>query len=473
MDTFVNKQIFSVSPELPPAAGGVADYAARLAAHWPGGALTSWYVAKGAEAARALRPDWSVQTVPSTATGSGWPDTGTLIVHYTQYGYAGNGIPWRLVCGLRKWRAGAMSLELGAMSYEPRKKAAPHAVWKSGTEGATSGQKPGAMSYELRAESEKRKADGSELTANSSQLTARNLSRRLVVFFHETWQEGPLWRRRGLIAPAARKCALELAAAADAVVTNCQKHAAQISRGGDVVVLPVPANVGRAAGGELRARSGELGALSFELGARRGDLGADGSELSANSSQLIARSTLRVVVFGLPETRLRALRAHRVFLTWLHARGGLGELVLLGGGDDAHRFAVEGALLAKEIAGAVVRRTGLLAEAEVSAELSRADLGLSAYAADEVGKSGTLAALFTHGCPVGCAGHDAGGLALDLSMTGDGPRDWDRFQDAGERAVREARVAIYAAKELGWAAHAVRLAELCQTAKNANGIKNV
>ena len=321
------------------------------------------------------------------------------------------------------------------------------------------------MSYELRAKSEKRKADGSELTAHSSQLTARNLSRRLVVFFHETWQEGPLWRRRGLIAPAARRCARSLARSADVVVTNCERHAAQLAGTGDITVLPVPANIPVSAergamSCELRAESLKLRARSGELGARRGDLGADGSELSANSSQLIARSTLRVVVFGLPETRLRALRAHRVFLTWLHARGGLGELVLLGGGDDAHRFAVEGALLAKEIAGAVVRRTGLLAEAEVSAELSRADLGLSAYAADEVGKSGTLAALFTHGCPVGCAGHDAGGLALDLSMTGDGPRDWDRFQDAGERAAREARVAIYAAKELGWAAHAERLRAL-------------
>lgn len=363
----MNERITLVSPELPPVAGGVADYVAHLAAHWPGGGLNSWYVGEGAEEAAGARPDWRVRPITDDGSGAGWPDSGVVLVHYTQYGYAGNGIPRRFTQGLQRWRAG--------------------------------GRDTGA-------------------------------ARRLAVFFHETWQEGPLWRRRGLIAPAARKCALELAAAADVVATNCRKHASQLGRGVNAVVLPVPSNIPVSA------------------------------EPRAGGYERMAQPRLRVVVFGLPETRLRALRAHRGFLSWLRERGGLAELVIVGAGDESGRFAVEGARIAAGISGGVLRRVASALPEEVSAELAAADLGLSGYGADEVGKSGTLAALFTHGCPVGCAGHDAGGLGLDLSMTGDGPRDWDRLLDAGARVEREARVAIYAEKELGWAAHAARLAEL-------------
>jgi hypothetical protein len=155
------------------------------------------------------------------------------------------------------------------------------------------------------------------------------------------------------------------------------------------------------------------------------------------------------------------LKAHRFFISWLRNRGGLGELVLLGAGDESHRFSIAGMRLARELAGDAVRRTGAMDEAGVSAELARADVGLSAYTAAETGKSCTLAALFTHGCPVGCAGHDAGGLALDLSSGPDGaPRDWNQWQDAGACAKREARVSEYVATALNWDAHAARLQQL-------------
>lgn len=256
--------------------------------------------------------------------------------------------------------------------------------------------------------------------------------RRLVVFFHETWLQGPPWKRRGLVSPAARWCARSLACAADVIVTNCPRHAAQLAIERDVAVLPVPANI-----------EPEDGGWVAEGGGRR------------------TEGPLRVVVFGLPETRLRTLRAHRGFLTWLNSRGELKELMLLGAGAEMERFSIAGARLAAELTGGAVRRVGASEAAGVSSELARADLGLSAYAADEVGKSGTLAALFTHGCPVGCAGHDAGGLALDLNPGMDGtPRDWAAWLDSSARARREARVATYVADSLDWPAHAMRLAGL-------------
>lgn len=378
----MSAKVQAVVSELPPRVGGVADYAARLAEHWPENALTAWRVAAGAEEAALTRPDWTVEAVPEDASCRGWPDTGTLLVHYTQYGYAGGGIPWRLVAGLRRWRAGGRSPELAAN---------------------------------------------------------RTQGRRLVVFFHETWLTGPFWRRRGVVAPAARWCARALAGAADVVVTNCARHASQLSDVCAVTVLPVPSNIGR-----FQARPAEGGK---------------------------ERRTFRVVVFGLPETRLRTLRAHRGFLSWLRDSGGLGELVLLGAGGEADRFTLEGAGLAAELAGEAVRRAGATTEAGVSAELSGADLGLTAYASDETGKSGTLAALFTHGCPVGCAGHDAGGLAFNLSLgAGGAPRDWTVFLDADERGRRAARVAAYAAESLNWHTHAARLSELTtSTQKLATG----
>ncbi len=361
-------RIHMVTPELPPRAGGVADYAEQLAAHWPEEKLSEWWVAAGAAEAAQAHPVWAVKTVPVDASGKRWPETGTLFVHYTQYGYAGDGIPWRLVLGLCRWRRKAES------SY------------------------------------------GRE-------------ARRLVVFFHETWLEGPPWRRRGIVAPFARWCARALAGAADVVVTNCGRHAAQLGDVCDVTVLPVPANIS--------------------------------PEAAGNHGPGPKRSKLRLVIFGLPETRLRTLKAHRFFISWLRNRGGLGELVLLGAGDETDRFAVKGARLADELAGAGVRRVGATDAAGVSVELVRADLGLSAYAADETGKSGTLAALFAHACAVGCAGHDAGGLALDLSPGAEGaPRDWDQWQDVGACAKREARVAAYVAGALNWDKHAARLAEL-------------
>lgn len=349
--------------------GGVADYVARLETHWPEGKLSEWRVAAGAAEAARANPQWTVKTVSADASGKDWPETGTLFVHYTQYGYADGGIPWRLVLGMRKWR---------------------------------------------RAKDEWRR------------------QRRLVVFFHETWLEGPLWRRRGLAAPFARWCARELARSADVVATNCERHAAQLADVCDATVLPVPANI-----------------------IPQQEPKAEGERRGAGSGKL------RVVIFGLPETRLRTLQAHRVFLTWLVVRGELGELVLLGAGEESDRFSIAGSRLAHDIAGGAVRRTGATEASEASAELVRADMGLSAYAADEVGKSGTLAALFSHGCAVGCAGHDAGGLALDLSLGADGaPRDWHKLQDAGACAKRDARVAAYVADTLDWTKHAARLAEL-------------
>jgi len=517
--------IHSITPELSPRVGGVADYAARLSEHWPEGALSSWWVAAGAEETARANPQWTVRPVPVEASGKNWPETGTLLVHYTQYGYAGGGIPWRLVWGLIKWRRakgdGRWAEDRGRRSIG----------------GTTEGGEPA--------------------TVDRSLCTVPQ-ARRLAVFFHETWLDGPLWRRRGLAAPFARWCARALARSADVVVTNCEKHAAQLAGVCEVTVLPVPANIepirkpetgnlrpelpaaeGRKAKGDGRTERPETGRSRkeemvapggrspeatterdevrehedgrTESSARNevkgdgvgcpcsgqtteqtepGALGAGeetnlkpefsdpsglGSQVSAFASPqvssfkfqpLASRSQvsslgLRLVIFGLPETRLRTLRAHRAFIAWLVARGGLGELVLLGAGAETDRFAIAGMRLANELAGGAVRRVAGTDATGVSEELLRADLGLSAYDADEVGKSGTLAALFTHGCPAGCAGHDAGGLALDLSLGPDGaPRDWPSWLDAEARAKRESRVAAYVATSLDWRAHAERLAEL-------------
>lgn len=346
-----------VTPELPPRSGGVSDYVLKLASHWPGAPKVVAWVARGArDAERVLPGNWTIRDL---TPGAGFPDRGVLLVHYTQYGYAKCGVPWRLPADLRRWRSSG-----GA--------------------------------------------------------------RRLAVFFHETWLEGPLWRRRGVAAPFARWCARELAASADVVMTNCAKHAVQLGGAREMSVLPVPSNIPRLCVREPR------------------DL----------------ESALRVVIFGLPETRLRTLAAHGAFLRWLGRTGALGELVLLGAGEEG-RFARAGARLARELAGERLRRVGESGPATVSRELAHADLGLSAYAEDEVGKSGTLAALFTHGCTVGCAGHNAGGRAFDLSCAQGGePREWRALRQAAERESRDRRARDYAEQHLDWGRHSANMAEL-------------
>lgn len=347
-----------LSPELPPALGGVADYAGRLAEYWPGPAPRLWWVAAGAAATAELWPDRKVRLWGAEPSGLG--EVECLLVNYTQYGYEGTGIPWRLVLGLRRWRRGGAG-------------------------------------------------------------------RRLGVFFHETWLRGALWKRRGLAAPWARLCARALVREADAVATNCDRHARQLCDRSAMPVLPVPSNIPVLARREAAPRA----------------------------------TRLRVGVFGLPETRLRALRAHGAFVAWLAREGHLEELVLLGGGAEEDRFARAARTLAQAAAGPRVRRSAARSPAEISAELARADLGLSGYAADEVGKSGTLAALFTHGCAVGCSGHDAGGIAWDFALdSGGAPRNWGAWNSAELRLLRHLKARAYSETKLSWSAHAAQVSYL-------------
>ena len=301
-----------ITPTLPPHPGGVADYSALLAAHWPEpAAARSWIVAEGGAASRKAFPDWSIVAVDELS--GGWVEalagagSGTVLVNYAQYGFSRAGMPFGLVGALLKWRAG------------------------EGRGGPT----------------ESFRADG---------------ARRLGVYFHETWLTGPWWRRRGLVAPVARRLARRLAVGADAVVTNCARHAKQLQPvvRGPVTVLPVPPNIRPAAEELTRAES---------------------------------------------------------------------------------------------------RRAVALPAEEISAELLAADLGLSAYAEDALGKSGTVAALWAHGCPVGFAGHNGGeaGWNLGWSVERKAPADWAAFIEDDERRRRAGLVRREQIDAGDWTAHASRL----------------
>jgi len=154
--------ISTVTPELQPMIGGVADYAAILGKAFTQRALELSYVV-------ASKSGWEqregiLQQFPRTVVldalasddllrGLDELQAETLFLQYSGYGYAKRGAPFWLVEGLDRWK----------------------------------------------------------------NLRAHN---RLIVMFHETWANGLPWQSSFWLSPLQRWCVVRIARLADAVVTN-------------------------------------------------------------------------------------------------------------------------------------------------------------------------------------------------------------------------------------------------------------
>lgn len=184
---------------------------------------------------------------------------------------------------------------------------------------------------------------------------------RLVVMFHEALSSGPPWRRSFWKAPAQKRVIREIGALADVALTSTPRFQDRLSDCDiETRLCPVPSNVPRVDNPE---RSGER---------------------------------LRVVVFGLPQSRRKALRRHQLLIEELQRRDRLGKLIIVG----APAANAEATFVYAE----KLKFTGELAPDAIAQTLANADLFLCAHPPDEVRKSGALAAALANGCPVAVRG---------------------------------------------------------------------
>jgi glycosyltransferase involved in cell wall biosynthesis len=214
------------------------------------------------------------------------PESGTLVVHYSGYGFAANGAPAQLVRQLIAWRQ----------------------------------QVP---------------------------------ERRLLVWVHELYARQMPWRKGFWWAPRQKRVVRDLAAAADGVITNLQRHAHWLRRHrlpADAV-FPVPSNVGE----------------------------------PAQPRRLSAREP-RLVVFGGPAQRLAAYRALRRCGPWLRQLG-------LEAIDD-----IGEPLPQPPQAPLPLQVHGRLPARQVSERLHACRAAAVAYPLDFAAKSGIFAAIAAHGC---------------------------------------------------------------------------
>lgn len=96
-------RIVQIVPELPPAIGGVAGYAAALAV---------------ALAARSGRETRFLAPGPAPGFERELAGEGTLLLHYANYGYERRGCPAVLIDGLARWKAGRAGGRLVTVFHE-------------------------------------------------------------------------------------------------------------------------------------------------------------------------------------------------------------------------------------------------------------------------------------------------------------------------------------------------------------------
>ncbi len=207
--------------------------------------------------------------------------------------------------------------------------------------------------------------------------------RRLCVMFHELYALGTPRQSAFWIRPWTKNIVVQLAQLADAWVTSNEDAAARLVHavGVDIArgrMVPVGSNIE------------PLAPVDFE-----------------KPWPLARGARLRIAVFGLPSTRLAALRAHRQLLKSLCQHDLVQSIALIGKSEGAPSEALRA--LQSEIAPAAVlageaiwRQYPDLAPAQLSEVLAAHDLALSRNRPQLLTKSGSYAAACVHGLPTIC-----------------------------------------------------------------------
>lgn len=196
---------------------------------------------------------------------------------------------------------------------------------------------------------------------------ARDALRRLHVIFHELPADLPLFSKQGILQRLSFPVARRLAEQATTVLTNSEHHASVLSRWklrSPATWFPVPSNISPP--------------VPFTSAARQSG---------------------HFAIFGLPYTRLQALRIFRdSLIEWARA-GRLSRLHLIGPRDD--KFSPEAdTLLAAALSPNELIEHGEVSAAEVSKLLLEVEFCLSISHQSTWSKSGAFMAYAAHQCAV-------------------------------------------------------------------------
>jgi hypothetical protein len=195
---------------------------------------------------------------------------------------------------------------------------------------------------------------------------------RLVTMFHEMYAESTPLRSPFWVKPWARRVIQQLVQASDAWITSCERYSDQLinefgARPELGARIPIAANIPVAP--ELE----EHRLWPLEFGRK-----------------------LRVAIFGLPNTRLTALRRHGRLLKAMISAELVESILLIGKSDRSARHAQRVAEHQRQIGGQW-RLLFDLPPIQVAEALAECDVGLIANEPDTLTKSGVFAALATNG----------------------------------------------------------------------------
>jgi hypothetical protein len=214
---------------------------------------------------------------------------------------------------------------------------------------------------------------------------------RLIVMFHELYAKGSIRKSSFWLSPIARNIASQLAQLSDSWCTSCARYANLLQTELKAVpakglVLPVGANILPSGNVDFRK------SWPLEHGAR-----------------------LKAVIFGLPQTRIWTLIAHKALLRHMIQNDLLESITMLGLAPEHPKLLSEEAELRAWIGGGAVWRESFgLPTGAISQFLLTQDVGLVANELDILSKSGVYAALTVHGV-VTIAKQDAGTNSTPLS----------------------------------------------------------
>ena len=198
--------------------------------------------------------------------------------------------------------------------------------------------------------------------------------RRLAVMFHELYATGPIWRSTFWVKPTAQKIIRDLILLADLWLTSCSRYqsklldefAADLEKG---AVIPVGSNI-----------------LPVE------PINCD------RPWPLFVGRKLKIIIFGLANTRLWAMNVHAKLLKVLCEQGWVESITLAGTSELDPKATREMAQHRADIGHAHLWHEAFdLTPSQISQLLATQDLGLISNQPDILTKSGSFAALSVHG----------------------------------------------------------------------------
>lgn len=197
---------------------------------------------------------------------------------------------------------------------------------------------------------------------------------KLVVMFHELYATGPPWKSEFWFCLSQKRIATQLAKLADRWITSCPRY--------------------------VRVLCEILGTE-----ASRGDMIPVGSNIEPVQTQDENRpwppetnGKIKIAVFGMPLTRLRALRAHKNLLHWLFERNLVDEVLLIGKSGKADSVTSETRQLIGTFGKSSVFVDALdLTVEEASRHLLNCHIGLVQNSFEVLYKSTAYSAFATHG----------------------------------------------------------------------------